>query len=222
MGTHVLDYKMLVLGKCTLVLKRVPKRCEVLQMRGCALVLLPTAALCSPHSLAGWCSQGAHAVHMPQRLGCACAFVHRQSALAYERLPTRRCRQGSAAVHSAPHAAVLQCTVPHMLQCCSAQCPACCSAAVHSAPHAAVLQCTVPGMLGCACAWPPTLGPCQTPQAGAAKVALQCVTHMLGCAPQDGWPAAAPAFGLLLSFLTDARPKVRLTRARVRAWYCGG
>mmetsp|Transcript_19672 Transcript_19672/g.54892 ORF Transcript_19672/g.54892 Transcript_19672/m.54892 type:complete len:1497 (+) Transcript_19672:183-4673(+) len=46
-------------------------------------------------------------------------------------------------------------------------------------------------------------------QAGAAKVAMQCVTHMLGCMHHDSWLAAAPAFGLLVSFLTDARPKVR-------------
>jgi len=34
------------------------------------------------------------------------------------------------------------------------------------------------------------------------------VTHMLGSMHANSWPAAAPAFGLLVSFLTDARPKV--------------
>jgi hypothetical protein len=45
-------------------------------------------------------------------------------------------------------------------------------------------------------------------QAGTAKAVIQCVTHMLGSMHANSWPAAAPAFGLLVSFLTDARPKV--------------
>ena len=45
-------------------------------------------------------------------------------------------------------------------------------------------------------------------QAGVAKPALQCLTYMLEDMHSDAWPAAAPAFGLLLSFVVDPRPKV--------------
>ena len=42
-----------------------------------------------------------------------------------------------------------------------------------------------------------------------AKGAIQCLGAVLSAAQPDAWAAAAPAWQLLLGFLTDARPKVR-------------
>jgi hypothetical protein len=47
-------------------------------------------------------------------------------------------------------------------------------------------------------------------QAPAAKAGLGCLGTVLAAVEPGAWPAAAPGFQLLLSFLTDARPKVRL------------
>ncbi|WIA32410.1 hypothetical protein OEZ86_003236 [Tetradesmus obliquus] len=46
-------------------------------------------------------------------------------------------------------------------------------------------------------------------QAAAAKAGLMCLGQVLAAVEPGAWPAAAPGFQLLLSFLTDARPKVR-------------
>lgn len=48
-------------------------------------------------------------------------------------------------------------------------------------------------------------------QAAAAKAGLMCLGQVLAAVEPGAWPAAAPGFQLLLSFLTDARPKVRQT-----------
>jgi hypothetical protein len=42
-----------------------------------------------------------------------------------------------------------------------------------------------------------------------AKGGLQCLGAVLSAADPASWAAAAPAWQLLLGFLTDARPKVR-------------
>jgi hypothetical protein len=45
-------------------------------------------------------------------------------------------------------------------------------------------------------------------QAPAAKAGLMCLGQVLAAVEPGAWPAAAPGFQLLISFLTDARPKV--------------
>eukprot|EP00878_Enallax_costatus_P037784 GHUV01042780.1.p1 GENE.GHUV01042780.1~~GHUV01042780.1.p1 ORF type:complete len:156 (-),score=30.70 GHUV01042780.1:212-679(-) len=46
-------------------------------------------------------------------------------------------------------------------------------------------------------------------QAPACKGALLCLGQVLAAVEPGAWHAAVPGFQLLLSFLTDARPKVR-------------
>jgi hypothetical protein len=45
-------------------------------------------------------------------------------------------------------------------------------------------------------------------QAPAAKAGLMCLGQVLAAVEPGAWPAAAPGFQLMISFLTDARPKV--------------
>jgi hypothetical protein len=46
-------------------------------------------------------------------------------------------------------------------------------------------------------------------QAPTVKAAMQCLGQLLAAMDPTNWPAAAAPWALLLSFLTDARPKVR-------------
>jgi hypothetical protein len=46
-------------------------------------------------------------------------------------------------------------------------------------------------------------------QAPACKAALQCLGQVLCAVEPSAWLAAAPGFQLLLSFSTEARPKIR-------------
>lgn len=46
-------------------------------------------------------------------------------------------------------------------------------------------------------------------QAPACKGALQCLGQVLSAVEPGAWPSASLSFQLLLSFITDARPKIR-------------
>lgn len=46
-------------------------------------------------------------------------------------------------------------------------------------------------------------------QAPACKGALQCLGQVLSAVEPGAWPSASVSFQLLLSFITDARPKIR-------------
>jgi hypothetical protein len=49
----------------------------------------------------------------------------------------------------------------------------------------------------------------QHQQAPACKGALQCLGQVLAAVEPGAWPAASVSFQLLLSFVTDVRPKIR-------------
>ena len=50
---------------------------------------------------------------------------------------------------------------------------------------------------------------CLRRQAAVVKAALGALSAVAAAADPRDWPAAAPAFGLLLRLALDARPKVR-------------
>lgn len=50
---------------------------------------------------------------------------------------------------------------------------------------------------------------CLLLQAPACKAALQCLGQVLSAVEPGSWHAASVGFQLLLSFITDARPKIR-------------
>jgi len=55
----------------------------------------------------------------------------------------------------------------------------------------------------------PQLDSCLCLQAPACKAALQCLGQVLSAVEPGSWHAASVGFQLLLSFNTDARPKIR-------------
>ncbi|GLJ21439.1 hypothetical protein SUGI_0394870 [Cryptomeria japonica] len=45
--------------------------------------------------------------------------------------------------------------------------------------------------------------------AGAARAGMKCIASLLSVADTSNWPVIAPAYGILLNYSTDRRPKVR-------------